>query len=247
MKKLISLFLILCMACMLVPALAEDSLVGTWYLKEGIEKGQTVDISLFGMSMTFDFREDGTFDAAIAFGGEEEKGSGTWTLDGETVTMTINGQDQVGSFVGGVFNMEMNGATMVFSKEAPAEAAPAAATVEASGEEAFFGTWKIGSVEVMGQNVPVDDPLVTKDGLIDLGIMNAKQYDDIKAETQKITKVVADVMAEKGMELYDIKFEFGYDADGEVMLIDEIASGNMRVYKDGKYIDPMTLSKLFFA
>ena len=30
-------------------------------------------------------------------------------------------------------------------------------------------------------------------------------------------------------------------------LIDEIASGNMRVYKDGKYIDPMTLSELFFA
>ena len=39
----------------------------------------------------------------------------------------------------------------------------------------------------------------------------------------------------------------GYDADGKVMLIDEVASGNMRVYKDGKYIDPMTLSKLFFA
>ena len=91
------------------------------------------------------------------------------------------------------------------------------------------------------------DPLVTKDALIDLGIMSAKQYDDIKAETQKITKVVADVMKEKGLDLYDIKFEFGYDADGDVMLIDEIASGNMRVYKDGAYIDPMTLSKLFFA
>ena len=52
---------------------------------------------------------------------------------------------------------------------------------------------------------------------------------------------------EKGLILYDIKFEFGYDTDGSVMLIDEIASGNMRVYKDGKYIDPMTLSKLFFA
>ena len=52
---------------------------------------------------------------------------------------------------------------------------------------------------------------------------------------------------EKGLILYDIKFEFGYDANGDVMLIDEIASGNMRVYKDGKYIDPMTLSKLFFA
>ena len=40
---------------------------------------------------------------------------------------------------------------------------------------------------------------------------------------------------------------FGYDANGDVMLIDEIASGNMRVYKDGKYIDPMTLNTLFFA
>ena len=72
-------------------------------------------------------------------------------------------------------------------------------------------------------------------------------YDDIKDMTQKITQIVADDLKEKGMVLYDIKFEFGYDADGKVMLIDEVASGNMRVYKDGKYIDPMTLSKLFFA
>ena len=31
------------------------------------------------------------------------------------------------------------------------------------------------------------------------------------------------------------------------MLIDEVDSGNMRVYKDGQYIDPMTLNGLFFA
>ncbi|MBQ6476602.1 MAG: phosphoribosylaminoimidazolesuccinocarboxamide synthase [Clostridia bacterium] len=102
-------------------------------------------------------------------------------------------------------------------------------------------------VEMTFKDDAKGDPLVTKDALVDLGIMTAKQYDDIKEETQKITKVVADVMQEKGMELYDIKFEFGYDADGEVMLIDEIASGNMRVYKDGVYIEPMTLSELFFA
>lgn len=102
-------------------------------------------------------------------------------------------------------------------------------------------------VEMTFKDDAKGDPLVTKDALVDLGIMTAKQYDDIKSETQKITKVVADVMAEKGLDLYDIKFEFGYDANGEVMLIDEIASGNMRVYKDGEYIDPMTLSELFFA
>ena len=59
--------------------------------------------------------------------------------------------------------------------------------------------------------------------------------------------MVADDLLAKGLVLYDIKFEFGYDADGNVMLIDEIASGNMRVYKDGEYIEPMTLSKLFFV
>ena len=91
------------------------------------------------------------------------------------------------------------------------------------------------------------DPLVTKDGLVVLGVMSEKQYDDIKLMTQQITKIVADDLAEKGLDLYDIKFEFGYDADGNVMLIDEIASGNMRVYKDGAYIDPMKLSELFFA
>ena len=102
-------------------------------------------------------------------------------------------------------------------------------------------------VEMTFKNDEKGDPLVTKDGLIVLGVMTAEQYDEIKDMTQKITRIVADEMAARGMELYDIKFEYGYDADGKVMLIDEIASGNMRVYKDGQYIDPMTLSKLFFA
>ncbi len=102
-------------------------------------------------------------------------------------------------------------------------------------------------VETTFKNDDKGDPLVTKDGLIDLGIMSAEQYDDIKEMTKKITKIVSDDLAEKGLVLYDIKFEFGYAPDGSVMLIDEIASGNMRVYKDGEYIDPMTLSELFFA
>ena len=102
-------------------------------------------------------------------------------------------------------------------------------------------------VEMTFKNDAKGDPLVTKDGLVILGVMSEKQYDDIKVMTQQITKIVADDLAAKGLELYDIKFEFGYDKDGKVMLIDEIASGNMRVYKNGEYIDPMTLSKLFFA
>ncbi len=101
-------------------------------------------------------------------------------------------------------------------------------------------------VEMTFKNDAKGDPLVTKDGLVALNIMSEKQYDDIKEMTRKVTRIVADAMKDRGLDLYDIKFEFGYDKDGSVMLIDEIASGNMRVYKDGKYIEPMTLSKLFF-
>ena len=102
-------------------------------------------------------------------------------------------------------------------------------------------------VETTFKNDAKGDPLVNKDALVALGVMTEKQYDDIKEMTQKITQIVADDLKEKGLVLYDIKFEFGFDADVNVMLIDEIASGNMRVYKDGEYIDPMTLSELFFA
>ena len=102
-------------------------------------------------------------------------------------------------------------------------------------------------VEMTFKNDEKGDPLVTKDGLIVLGVMTGEQYDEIKDMTQKITRIVADELAARGLELYDIKFEYGYDSDGKVMLIDEIASGNMRVYKNGSYIDPMTLSGLFFA
>ena len=102
-------------------------------------------------------------------------------------------------------------------------------------------------VETTFKNDDLGDPLVTKDGLVALGVMTEEQYEDLKQQTQRITQIVADDLKEKGLVLYDIKFEFGYDAEGKVMLIDEVASGNMRVYKDGQYIDPMTLSALFFA
>ena len=75
-------------------------------------------------------------------------------------------------------------------------------------------------VEMTFKNDALGDPLVTKDGLIVLGVMSAEQYDAIKEETQKITAIVAEEMKARGIELYDIKFEFGYDANGDVMLID---------------------------
>lgn len=103
-----------------------------------------------------------------------------------------------------------------------------------------------GYVETTLKNDALGDPLVNKDALEVLGIMTPKMYDDMKAQTLKITSVVAAELKKKGLDLYDIKFEFGYNND-EVILIDEIASGNMRVYKDGNIVNPMDLSKIILS
>ena len=103
-----------------------------------------------------------------------------------------------------------------------------------------------GYVETTFKDDAKGDPLVTKDGLIALGVMSGEMYDSMKEQTLKITRIVADELAKKGLDLYDIKFEFGYN-NNEVILIDEIASGNMRVYKDGKIVELVELTKIILG
>jgi phosphoribosylaminoimidazole-succinocarboxamide synthase len=100
-----------------------------------------------------------------------------------------------------------------------------------------------GYVECTFKNDAKGDPLVTGEGLAVLGVMTPAMFESLKEQTLKITKIVADDLKTIGLDLWDIKFEFGYHK-GEVVLIDEIASGNMRVYKDGKIVDPVALTKL---
>ena len=100
-----------------------------------------------------------------------------------------------------------------------------------------------GYVECTFKNDEKGDPLVTGEGLVALGIMTAEMFESLKAQTLAITKIVADDLKTIGLDLWDIKFEFGYH-NGEVVLIDEIASGNMRVYKGDTIVDPVELTKL---
>ena len=100
-----------------------------------------------------------------------------------------------------------------------------------------------GYVECTFKNDAKGDPLVTSEGLEALGVMTQEQFNSMKEQTLKITKIVADDLKTIGLDLWDIKFEFGYNKD-EVILIDEIASGNMRVYREGKIVDPIELTKL---
>lgn len=102
---------------------------------------------------------------------------------------------------------------------------------------------KGGYVETTLKDDKRNDPLITCEGLAALGIMSEEMFDSMKKQTLEITKIIAEDLAKNRLDLYDIKFEFGYFND-EVILIDEISSGNMRVYKDGKIVEPVELMKI---
>jgi len=99
-------------------------------------------------------------------------------------------------------------------------------------------------VEVTLKNDNLGDPLIIKDALDILGIITADEYEILKKMTQDIARIVKDELASKGLELYDIKFEFGRDKNGTLLLIDEISGGNMRAYKDGKIVQPLDIVKI---
>ena len=101
-------------------------------------------------------------------------------------------------------------------------------------------------VEVTLKDDVRQDPFITKEALVQLDIMTAVEYEACVKYTKDITKIIADDLAEKGLELYDIKFEFGKNAD-EIMLIDEVSAGCMRVYRDGEAVAPLELGNLILS
>ena len=108
------------------------------------------------------------------------------------------------------------------------------------GEYAQDGQDLDAFVEVTLKDDARQDPPITKDALVMLDIMTEEEYEQLKTLTRQICGLIKDELKAKGVDLYDIKLEFG-KSEGKVILIDEISGGNMRAYKDGKIIEPMSL------
>ena len=88
-----------------------------------------------------------------------------------------------------------------------------------------------------------DDPPITKEILMALNLLSHSQFDEIHDKTIRICDIIYEDLKNRGLDLIDIKVEFGI-VDGKVSLIDEVSAGNMRVYKDGKKLDYLALSGL---
>jgi len=88
------------------------------------------------------------------------------------------------------------------------------------------------------------DPPISRDALEILGILKDEEYGSLRYLTRKISGLIKEELLKKGLELYDIKLEFGRADNNGFLLIDEVSGGNMRVYKDGVIVDPMELVRI---
>ena len=99
-----------------------------------------------------------------------------------------------------------------------------------------------GYVEFTLKDDDREDPLINEDALEILGILNEGEYAKIKQLTRDISTIIKEDLATKGLSLYDIKLEFGRLAGSdEIVLIDEVSGGNMRVYKETEYVNPLDI------
>lgn len=101
-----------------------------------------------------------------------------------------------------------------------------------------------GLFEITIKDDKAGDPTISKDSLEVLKIATADQYEELKKLTGEISDIIKDELEEKGLDLYDIKLEFGLDENDKIILMDEISGGNMRVYKGNEYIEPLRLTDL---
>lgn len=102
-----------------------------------------------------------------------------------------------------------------------------------------------GYVELTLKDDERQDPFIGKDALVLLNILTEAEYEEIVLLTKAIAAIIKTELTQHGLELYDIKLEFGRAREtGEIVLIDELSAGNMRVYKGDEPVAPLELEKL---
>ena len=80
------------------------------------------------------------------------------------------------------------------------------------------------------KNDTLNDPLLTKDRINLLKIINDEELDFISKTTLKINKLLKTFFYNIKIDLVDFKLEFGYDSNGQIVLGDEISPDNCRLW-----------------
>ena len=85
-------------------------------------------------------------------------------------------------------------------------------------------------VEFYFKNDDLGDPLLTRPHIYELNIATKKETTILKEKALKINKVLTSFFNEIGINLIDFKLEFGKDAEGSILLADEISPDTCRLW-----------------
>lgn len=85
-------------------------------------------------------------------------------------------------------------------------------------------------VEFYLKNDDLGDPLLTTDHIYELNIATNEELATLKENALKINTVLSSFFNELGINLIDFKLEFGKDAEGSILLADEISPDTCRLW-----------------
>ncbi|MED1202665.1 phosphoribosylaminoimidazolesuccinocarboxamide synthase [Heyndrickxia acidicola] len=85
-------------------------------------------------------------------------------------------------------------------------------------------------VEFYFKNDELGDPLVNEDHILTLEIASLPELDILRAQALKINEELNKLFQSIGVRLIDFKLEFGKDADGFIILADEISPDTCRLW-----------------
>ena len=80
------------------------------------------------------------------------------------------------------------------------------------------------------KNDSLGDPLLTIDRLLLLELATSDQVDQLRASALQINRILSDFFEKCGITLVDFKLEFGLDAQGTLLLADEISPDTCRFW-----------------
>lgn len=84
--------------------------------------------------------------------------------------------------------------------------------------------------ETSYKNDDLGDPLMNTDHAIALKLVTKEEMDQIEQMARMINALLIDFWKKRGIDLIDFKLEFGKDAQGEIILADEISPDTCRLW-----------------
>lgn len=95
-------------------------------------------------------------------------------------------------------------------------------------------------IDLRYNNDELEDPLINEHHAVALGLASYEELQFMVAEARRANELLGDVFHRAGIELVDVKIEFGRATDnGELIISDEISPDTCRLWdeKDGRRLD----------